>query len=329
MITIHGSSPCCRSRIRRFGQRRRQCTVCGKTWRVRVRQRGRKARRTGAAPIIRTLILGESLSVQAQRTGRSFFQARHRFRVAIRSAREWSASELFPLGPYLLLVDGLWFRFKGQKWVLYLVALRSVTGSTAHFLDPVLLAGTEAAGRWQAVIAGIPSDLQRQIVALISDGFHGSRAIAAAHGWVYQRCHFHLLARLQAWRGWRKRVPGREIREVIFQLGRQALTEADERRLATLTRHLQQLIAYPVVPDKLAGIVRDFLRNLDAFHTYQAYPDLHLPTTTGSVEAMCKIIRRAVRTISSPQALERWAIALVRLRPTVVCNGKAFPDQPN
>jgi hypothetical protein len=35
-------------------------------------------------------------------------------------------------------------------------------------------------------------------------------------------------------------------------------------------------------------------------------------------------LMRQTRSISSPQALQLWAIALIRMRPTVMCNGKHF-----
>jgi len=74
-------------------------------------------------------------------------------------------------------------------------------------------------------------------------------------------------------------------------------------------------------------IVREFLRRIDHFRAYRKYPELDLPTTTGSVEAMNRRVRdlmRQTRSISSPQALQLWAIALIRTRPIVVCNGKHF-----
>ena len=66
---------------------------------------------------------------------------------------------------------------------------------------------------------------------------------------------------------------------------------------------------------------------IDHFRAYRKYPELDLPTTTGSVEAMNRRVRdlmRQTRSISSPQALQLWAIALIRTRPIVVCNGKHF-----
>lgn len=42
MNKIHEKSPCCRGDIRRYGRRRRQCSICHKTWSVWQKKRGRK-----------------------------------------------------------------------------------------------------------------------------------------------------------------------------------------------------------------------------------------------------------------------------------------------
>jgi hypothetical protein len=73
--------------------------------------------------------------------------------------------------------------------------------------------------------------------------------------------------------------------------------------------------------------VREFLRRTEHFRAYRRHPELGLPSTTGTVEAMGRIVRdlmRQTRSISSPQALQLWATALIRMRPTVMCNGKHF-----
>ena len=58
--------------------------------------------------------------------------------------------------------------------------------------------------------------------------------------------------------------------------------------------------------------------------------NLNLPTTTGSVEAMNRRVRdlmRQTRSIKSPQALQLWATAMIRMRPAITCNGKHFQQK--
>jgi hypothetical protein len=77
-------------------------------------------------------------------------------------------------------------------------------------------------------------------------------------------------------------------------------------------------------------IVREFLRRVDHFRAYRQYPELHLPTTTGTVEAMNRRVRdlmRQTRSVRSPQALQFWVTALIRKRPVITCNGKYFQQK--
>jgi hypothetical protein len=72
-------------------------------------------------------------------------------------------------------------------------------------------------------------------------------------------------------------------------------------------------------------IVHEFFTELPSFHAYLRYPEVNLPATTNTVESMGSIIRATVRTVRTPEALQRWAKALVRLRPHITCNGAHFP----
>lgn len=54
-----------------------------------------------------------------------------------------------PRGPYALVGDGLWFRFKRIDWVIYLMAVKPAHDTRAYFLDPVLLVGRERYEGWR------------------------------------------------------------------------------------------------------------------------------------------------------------------------------------
>lgn len=62
---------------------------------------------------------------------------------------------------YVLIIDGLWFTFQGEDWVLYVMAVKPVDKHFALFLDPVLLKGKEACRRWKQAIGTIPANLQK------------------------------------------------------------------------------------------------------------------------------------------------------------------------
>jgi len=45
MNILQGKSSCCQAKIYKFGGKRKQCSECKKTWKIRQKKRGRKAKR--------------------------------------------------------------------------------------------------------------------------------------------------------------------------------------------------------------------------------------------------------------------------------------------
>lgn len=250
---------------------------------------------------------------------------RYRFRQAL---KQWVARPKplsIPRGPLVLLADGLWFEFDGIPWVLYLVALKSRSSNRAIFLDPVLLPGREGTGRWQKVIEAIPASLRKRVKAMVVDNLPGMHKIAAQQQWALQLCHFHLLLKLQAQRGRvRYRLRGGAVREEIHRLIRQGLELPDGRKLNAVVHQLRRLSKGDCGTERIQAMVREFLGSIAYYRTYLAHPNLRLPHTTNSVESMCRLLRemfRSSRAGSNPKSVLLWATALLRLRPTVVCNG--------
>jgi hypothetical protein len=71
-------------------------------------------------------------------------------------------------------------------------------------------------------------------------------------------------------------------------------------------------------------VLRQLLVDLPFYRSYLAYPNLGLPLTTNAIESMCRFARemlRSSRAGSSPKLLLLWTTALIRLRPTITCNG--------
>ena len=122
-----------------------------------------------------------------------------------------------PKGPYTLIVDGVYFKFKRKEWVLYLMALKPVRSHRMYFLDPVLLLGRERLEQWYTAIDTIHSKTGKQITALVSDGLRGCQQLAASSRWIHHRCHFHLLASLVRGKGKRRYLTrGSGVRDKIL-----------------------------------------------------------------------------------------------------------------
>ncbi len=250
---------------------------------------------------------------------------RYRFRQALRRWVSKPSPQIIPRGPLVLLADGLWFEFDGIPWVLYLTALKSCTGSQATFLDPLLLPGKEGATRWQQAIEAIPRTARRRIQAMVVDNLPGMQKIAGSQRWLLQLCHFHLLLKLQAQRGRvRHKLRGGAVREQIHRLIRSALELPQGVQLDATVRELHRLSIGNCGTERIQITVREFLKGITFYRAYLDRPDLGLPRTTNTVESMCRLLRemlRSSRAGSNPDSVLLWAKALIRLRPTVVCNG--------
>jgi hypothetical protein len=250
---------------------------------------------------------------------------RYRFRQALRRWVARPSPQTIPRGPLVLLADGLWFEFDGVPWVLYLTALKPPHDTQATFLDPLLLPGKEGASRWRQAIQAIPPAVRKRIRAMVVDHLPGMEKIAAQQRWVLQLCHFHLLLKVQALRGRvRYRLRGGAVREEIYQLIRYALELPDGPQLDAILQRLHRLSKGNCGTERIQSTVREFLNAVPYYRAYMRCPELGLPKTTNSVESMGRLLRemfRSSRAGSNPKSVLLWATALIRLRPTIVCNG--------
>src|SRR5262245_11274265 len=328
MHSWHAKSSCCRAKIYHFGSRRRQCSQCKRTWRIRKKRRGRKPQRARPRSLQAVFVDRRTLKTLAPRNGLTPQGLSWRFRRSLRQFISRPRALRLHRGPLVLLMDGLYFRFRGKDWVLYVMAVKPTRQNRAVFLDPVLLPGRENLQGWSQAFTTIPASIHRRIRASISDEIAGIIKLSTSQGWIVQFCHFHLISRLQQCRGRRnRRLAGRPLREALYQHVRQALDLPHGARLQAVLKKLRRLVRQAKALRVIRMIVREFLRRIDHFRAYRKHPQLNLPTTTGSVEAMNRRIRdlmRQTRSISSPQTLQLWATALIRTRPMVICNGKKF-----
>jgi len=326
MKNVHGRSPCCREKVVRFGNKRRKCICCGKTWSVHPRKRGRKRRHVRGSLIANIFSEKRTLAALAHKAGISQPAMTKRFRRSLDwYARRPSLHPLFRSRTYILLADALWFRFKGERWTLYLRAAKAATKNLAIFLEPVMLPGKENAIDWRRAIEATPEPLKKRIKALVSDGFRGSKRIAKGYRWIFQRCHFHLIAQLQVRRGKRKTtIPGRQTREEIYQTVRKILVRKNRSRVKILKNQLRNVLRRRDCPRKLKSIVREFLRTVHHFRAYLNHPELHLPYTTNTVESMNRLIRNSCGRLRTPESLARWAEALIQHHSTFTCKGANY-----
>ena len=330
MESHHGESHDCRAHGWRHGGRRRCCTICGRTWTVYPRRPGRKKLRAEKM-LPRHLLIGKlpaRLFIARRRCSPTAFYE-HSRRAFARLAKRPYWPQLPETDDLILMVDGLWFAVRGVESVLYSLALRPVHSDNAYLLDPIVLDGKEYEKTWRdAIGTAIRPDALPRIRALVADGFKGARAIASDHGWIYQRCHWHLLSTLGTFGVRRcKRMRGRVARDVVLRLVHELLYEQDEQLVPQLCADLRELACDECLGNRrIRYVVTNFLRDVDHFRAYLRHPELRLPTTTGAMESLHALVRGAISRVNSPQSILNRARCLVRLHPPVRCNGHKNPQ---
>lgn len=268
----------------------------------------------------------QSLSSKACRAHRTVSALSQRYAAALDSLnrRPWTAQ--IPSGPLLLIIDALWFRFRGKRWTAYLMAVRSVRGEDAVFLRPILQQERESAEGWRRCVSAVPVNIRNRIQALISDSIRGIEDLAADHGWVLQRCHFHLMARLHVFLGSiKRRIKWRSGRRRAYHAVQEIIATTDPVITRRLVRRIRRYFAHPLCPKPYRYRLREVLRRLDEYRSYLLYPTLNLPSTTNAMESMNSRIREFLgraRGYRTPRALERWLLMFVRLHHTIKCRKK-------
>lgn len=226
----------------------------------------------------------------------------------------------------VLVMDGIWYEFKHEYWILYLFLLKGRNG-IGYVLDPVILRGKESRANWERAIRTIPEHLKKHVRVMVSDNFRSSVIIARKQRWLHQLCHFHLLAELRRKRGKRKRktISAKALREEIYQSIQAILYVHSKEKVETLLKRLAVLAQDLSCPVRLSFTVGEFVRRHRLYRTYLEYPEYDIPTTTNAVESLNKLIRKHTRYLRTPEAVQLWATVFVRRRKTICCNG----NQPN
>lgn len=326
-MIIHAKSPCCGAIIYRFGARRRQCSLCHRTWSIRQKKRGRKPVRVHPNIYNFASASNESLRHKAKRLhiGREIIRRRHKENLI---QLEKSALPKLPLGPYICVIDGFTVFFKGTPWTLYLVLIRAVSGELAYVMPPYFRQGVETIRGWELAFEVLSPELIIQIKAVVSDGTLGMDRYARSRVWVLQRCHCHLLRTLYPLLGlrWHK-ISGKGIRLKAFQEVLIILRSQNQEEVEKAVHRLQIIAHLLECPKRFGLKLRGFLEAYPYFRSYLEHPELKLPNTTNCAENICgqitSLIRRT-RSFRSPNSYFRWVIILLKQSPTICCKGAIF-----
>lgn len=324
MTKKHAKCPFCGAKIIKYGKRRRRCAQCKKTWTVRPKRRGRKARRITVTPVIKYLnhervpLARECRGdiVSASRSARL-----RKERDTFNKQQVWHTA---PVGPLILIADAI-VKYRQGKWhTWFFMLLRAVDGVDAVIMPPYYAEGRETYKEWASALETIPPDTLKRVKTLVSDGHRGLMSFASCHHWLVQRCHIHLIMAIQArrsrWIMGRKKSEGIEIHTLVECI----LTERCPKKVAQALAHVEE-IGWLTSSKMLKKVLQGFVTSADDYRTYLEYPELNLPTTSNTAESLNALIddlssrARGFRTVAS---LNAWIIALCKERGTIKCRGK-------
>lgn len=333
MKTKHTKSPCCGASIQHWGSRRRCCSRCHKTWRIRQKKRGRKPKRIDKELVVRYLnkqLPPLRILAQQRNCKKSVLQTRlqRSLKIYVQKNQEGWKRALCRSGDLLAVADAIWYRVAGQKHTIYVILLRPADSAHAIICPPLILPGHEDSWGWQQAFDNLPSKFKTRILALICDGGTGLVLAARSRCWIIQRCHFHLLAAVQNYLTTGPRSAQRAYAFRVLQTVQRLLKTNKHKELLPLLTELTE-IRNRSASRGLRRVLGGLLQNYSDYHTYLKYPQLNLPTTSNSAESFIQCIRDLMyrcRGFRSLATLKCWLAASSIFKETIRCNGK---NQPN
>lgn len=318
----HEKSSCCKGRIVRHGAKRRRCDICGKTWTVWKKKRGRRSVRASSSVVQKYLTRERASSARVSRK-RNISESCAQDRV-LRSRdafiRETPWREI-PAGELILVADAVVELIAGTWVTAYFMLVRSVASDTAVILPPYVTSGRETPNGWKEAFIIVDSTILCRVRALVCDGHSGLTSQALWRKWILQRCQFHLIASVRARRGSspmaRKSTEGQTLMRHI----RVVLSSKDE---ACVTESLSVVeeIGWLSRSKMLKKVVSGFVHNYQDYRTYINHTELNLPTTSNSAESVASMIgntKQIVRGFKTARSFELWVVVTLKMQGTIKC----------
>jgi len=283
-----------------------------------------------SAGIAERFVFNRVLPTRALRSG--VRQTRNERQYRLTRSRGVCASLPYPdapgSGPLIAIADALVKYIEGEWHTWYFILVRRPEDDHAVILPPYHRTGTETVVGWRAAFDAVDPVVRSRIVALVCDGHRGLRSEARWQGWHIQRCHFHLIARIQSRRSkWKTSQHWAEGKH-IFALVKRVLTEQDKSLLQPLIEELEEIgwtNRSPEIRRTLAG----FVSNHPEFRTYLNHPSLRLPTTSNTAEALIGLVEdvnRRARGFKGIVSFNEWILCVIKTRKTIRCAPPASTD---
>lgn len=244
-----------------------------------------------------------------------------------RTQRAWV--DMIPQeGPLLLVADAIWYRLLGIKHTIYCMLLRPKDADIAVILPPIVVSGHEDIAGWLHASNTLPENIRNRVGALVCDGGSGIVALVRHHGWILQRCQFHLLSAVQNYltTGPRSKHPAfaREVMQdvlAILSVSSLGMAKSALMRLSVLRRTTRSR--------GLRRVLNGLALHLDEYRTCYLRPEWRLPATSNSAESFIQCVRDQMyrcRGFRSKERLILWLAAIAAHKKTIRCRPK---NQPN
>lgn len=329
MTTLHEKSPCCRGKIIRFGNRRRQCKSCGRTWRVWQRRRGRDKKRINKK-LLQQFFDSHMVSMTKEAKRRAMHEStlRRRLAAALRHYEKepWVITDC--PNPAVLLADAIVKRIRRRWWTVYFTAIKVPGDTTAFLLPPVVIAHRESYAGWRLTLNAIPDGIHSAIKVLVCDGHRGLVYYARSSGWHVQRCQAHLLFAIS---GRRSRSPWSRHRQEggeLYGLAKAIFRETDTAALAAEINAIEAR-GWETKSPGLRRIISGFVNAVEDYRTYLRHPELDIPTTNNALESFIsqfqELCHRA-RGFATTHSLTGWVRAFAQYKKSITCNGCHQPN---
>lgn len=326
MQQLHEKSPCCQGKTIRYGQRRRRCKTCGKTWRAWKRKRGRKKRRSSFI-VLKKYLEGKEkplkhLAPKLHITGSAYHARMRQERDEFLQKTSWPR---IPHGRLIAIADAIEIHLQEKIYTMYFILLRTIRSSQATITPSIIYPGKENYNMaWKKVFEKFLNTIQKRIIALVCDGNSGLVKFAKQHGWILQRCHFHLRHRIANYIRTGPMGKNRALACKVKKFIDDILLDTPEHKARKAVEKLQ-LILPTLRSQFLKTHLRGLTKNYKHYRSYLYFPHLHLPSTSNSVESLNSLIRNLqhrARGFSNLVSLQKWIEALCKHHEKIVCNGK-------
>jgi transposase-like protein len=330
MNTKHAKSPCCQGKVIKFGERRRQCCICRKTWRIRQKKTGRKRKRV-QVDLAASFLKNQRLSCYA--LSNKLHKSEDMLNRIIKRSLNMLVlktpySKLPTKKPLVVIADAMIQQIESKIHTVYFILVKTPESREAIIAPPYFEEGKESCIGWKNAFSSLPKPVLRSITAIVSDGHLGLKSLVLRNGWLMQRCQFHLLASLQGRRSKSKFSRHREAGEAVFTLVKDIINNKNESDIQGSINRLKEIRKQTSSPG-LSRLLRGFIKTHKQFRTFIDYPELNLPRTSNSAESMVGCVRsllRRTKGFRSIRSLRIWIEGLIKCKKKIVCNGYHQPS---